>query len=138
MRVRVYGILLLCAVLASSPALAAATVTPLGGQVLINRGQGYQPVTGPIEANPGDSLMVPAGGAATVLYPDGCSANVRPGDVVSIGTVSPCVNPYTQQDPTPTQHTDFPTWAALGLGVAAAAGVGVGIYEISKSSPASP
>jgi len=78
--------------------------------------------------------MVSPGGSATVLYPDGCGANVQPGEVMTITPSSPCVNPYAQQQPPPTQTPEYNPWIIGIGGVLVAAGVGVGIYELTKST----
>lgn len=68
----------------------AATVTAVQGQVLVNRGQGYQLIQGATEVNPGDTVVVNPGGIAQIVYPDGCSMQFQPGSVVAIGPQSPC------------------------------------------------
>jgi hypothetical protein len=68
----------------------AATVDSIQGSLAINRGKGFQRVTGPVQAKVGDSVMVSPGGSAQVSYPDGCAVNVTPGAVVTIGAQSPC------------------------------------------------
>ena len=78
-----------CGLLLTVPALAA-TVDSLQGQVSINRGDGFRRVTGPTQANIGDSVMVSPNGRARVVYPDGCAVNVDPGVVVTIAAQSPC------------------------------------------------
>ena len=64
-----------CGLLLTVPALAA-TVDSLRGQVAINRGEGFRRITGPTQANIGDSVMVSPNGRARVVYPDGCAINV--------------------------------------------------------------
>jgi hypothetical protein len=72
-----------CAVLVASPSWAAV-VEPGYGDLTINQGQGFKPVTSRVSANVGDSVMVGPGGAATVVYEDGCKVDVRPGAVMTI------------------------------------------------------
>lgn len=124
----------LCAVLASSPAFAA-TIQPGQGQLLINRGQGFQPVTGPVDANPGDQIMVDPGGSAQLVYGDGCNVAVKAGEVTVVTAQSPCVNPYAQQEPTPPPPDAGNAALAWGLGLAGAGALGWGIYEATKSTP---
>jgi len=126
--------------LVASPCWAAVTVQPVQGEVFINHGQGYQLVTGPIQVNTGDAIMVNPNGTATVAYPDGCKVNVRPGEVTTIGPSSPCSSPYAARQPDPPQQpvADPPSDStALALGAAGvalgAAGLGVGIYAITVS-----
>lgn len=83
------GVAVLAAAFFSTAAIAA-TVNSTGGQVLINRGGGYQQVAGATEGNPGDTVVVNPGGSGTIVYPDGCVVDVSPGTVVTIGAQSPC------------------------------------------------
>jgi hypothetical protein len=68
----------------------AATVTATQGQVMINRGQGYQLLVGSTEADPGATVIVNPGGSAQVVYPDGCAVTVEPFTVHAINAKSPC------------------------------------------------
>ena len=72
----------------------AATVDSLEGQILLNRGDGFQQLAAPTTANPGDSVMASADGNAKLRYADGCVIDIRPGAVVSVGEKSPCTAPY--------------------------------------------
>jgi len=138
-----------CTLLMSGPSWAAM-VEPGYGDLTINRGQGFKPVTSRINANVGDSVMVGPGGAATVTYDDGCQVNVQPGAVTTIAPLSPCASGSNAQDQNfwewcrihPDQCVLTPQtiafWAAfLGMGVF------IG-WEISQTSgpttfaPASP
>jgi len=114
--------------------LQAATLEAVQGQVLVNRGSGYQFVIGSAELNPGDMIIANAGASAHVTYPDGCVAPVEAGSVTTIGQRSPCA----------VQAGDSPSFslspATLGIG-AAVIGAGVGVAALLGSSsdkPASP
>ena len=76
-------------ILCGLPALAT-TVFATQGQVLINRGQGYQQVAGSSQANPGDTVVANPGGSGQIVYADGCTVQVRPGSIVSVAPQSPC------------------------------------------------
>jgi hypothetical protein len=54
--------------------------------------RGYETVRGATNLNPGDTVMVQAGGSAQIVYPDGCVVPVEVGAVVAVGEASPCVN----------------------------------------------
>ncbi len=69
---------------------SAATVQPTAGQVYVDRGQGYVPVSGPTTVKPGDVVMVTAGGSAQVIYKDACAQAVSVGSVVVVAAVPPC------------------------------------------------
>ena len=135
----------------------AATVTPEQGIVLVNRGNGYQNVTGPINVNPGDILVVNPGGSALLAYDDGCFVPVAVGTIVTVAPKSPCA---TQGSMTPTQAsgpppqgppegeggtppdvptvTEGPGIGDLALSVAVAGGAVGGILLSQKDKPASP
>ena len=84
------GLLSLAFAFIISTSALAATVTPDQGQVLVNRGGGYKPVTQPVEASVGDQVMVKPKGQAHVVFPDGCSMLVSVGMIFTIGPKSPC------------------------------------------------
>ncbi len=72
------------------PAVLVAIVQPVEGDVLINRGSGYEPVSGPTQAKVGDTVMARPGGSARVVYSGQCSVAVKPGHVVVIASEPPC------------------------------------------------
>jgi hypothetical protein len=148
-----------CAMLVASPSWAT-TVEPGYGDLTINQGKGFKPVTSRINANVGDSVMVGPSGAAIVLYDDGCKVSVQPGAVTTIAPLSPCAAGSNAADmgvpppaPGPSYYPNctpqpdgslycHPDWALIALGVGAAAALGVGIWALtnlkSSSGPASP
>ena len=126
---RLLPCVLSCAVLAVSPCLAA-TVEPGQGSLSINHGQGFGPVGGQMTAQVGDSVMVAPGGAATVVYEDGCKVAVQPGAVTTIAPLSPCAAGSYAQD------SDF-NWGGVAMGVVAGGLLGLGIYEATRSSSGS-
>lgn len=73
-----------------SASALAATVNPLGGEVFIDRGNGYAAVQSATQGTAGDTVMVMAGSRAEVIYHDGCRQTVDVGAVVVIGETSPC------------------------------------------------
>jgi len=81
---------LIVASLLFCPSAFAATVKPVQGDVLVNRGNGYEHVSGPTHARVGDTVMVSPGGVAEIIYPDGCAVTVRPGSVRAVKTRSFC------------------------------------------------
>lgn len=87
-----------CAVLVASPSWAAM-IEPGTGDLTINRGEGFQPVTNQTHANIGDLVMVGPSGAATITYDDGCKVAVQTGSVATIAPLSPCASgSYAQTD----------------------------------------
>jgi hypothetical protein len=140
-----------CAVLVASPSWAA-TVEPGSGDLTINQGQGFKPVTSRTNANVGDSVMVGPGGTATVIYDDGCKVRVQPGAVATIAPLSPCASGSNAADlgippPAVVETAEGNPWLAVGVGLAAGGALGVGIWRATEGngttstpvfSPASP
>lgn len=68
----------------------AATLDAIRGEVMVSRGAGFRPVSGPVELNPGDLVIVNPGGSARIHYGAGCAVPVVAGAVVSVNKQSPC------------------------------------------------
>ena len=130
----------------------AATVRATGGQVLINRGEGYRLVAGTVQGGPGDTVVANPGGSAQIVYSDGCVVDVLPGSVAVINAQSPCSasgNSVSTGSVTPSSTTsDSPgdgggggggiSGTTLALG-AAAVGGGVGAAMLlGKDKSSSP
>lgn len=62
----------------------AATLTPVQGEVLLNTGAGYKPVSGAVEVKAGDAVLVNPKGLAQLSYGDCASYEIKPGDVVYV------------------------------------------------------
>ena len=118
-------------VLRAVPALAAqVSVVPdeksSKGAVMLSRGQGYAPITGPTTANTGDLVIAFSGGHAKVIYPDGCTVDVNDGGTVFVvSETSPCKAPFVF----PLTNGSFPA----GKYVVGAAIVGGGIAAVLLS-----
>jgi hypothetical protein len=89
MRIYCIAISSVCGLLLSSAAMAV-TLQPLQGDVLINRGAGFERVTKPTLAAVGNSVMVAPGGSAQVAYDAQCTVAVKPGSVVTVALKPPC------------------------------------------------
>jgi hypothetical protein len=114
-----------CAVLVASPSWAA-TVEPGVGNLTINQGQGFKPVTTTANANVGDSVMVGPGGSATVVYDDGCKVDIRPGAVTTIAPLSPCASGSKAQND---DH-----WGWWIGGILLAAGIAIAAWRASEGN----
>jgi hypothetical protein len=129
----------------------AATVRATGGQVLINRGEGYKMVAGTVQGGPGDTIVANPGGSAQIVYSDGCVVEVLPGSVAVINAQSPCssANTTITTGATTNSSTDTPSsgdggggtgisGTALALGaVAVGGGVGAAML-LGKDKSSSP
>lgn len=126
----------------SSWAATTATVDPSHGDVLVNRGNGFDQIKRPVKVKVGNSVMVGPGSSAVIAYNDGCTVNVEPGTVKTVAPISPCASgssaatdpSYAQNqgnwcwDNTTNSYNNacvfWPVWGA---------GVGFIIYEIVAS-----
>ncbi len=126
----------------------AATLSGVQGSVMVNPGDGYYLTTGPTTLKPGDLVMLNPGGAAQLLFADGCHVPLQVGAVFTVGANSPCAAQFGQgQQPseTPSQATGGFDTGTLLIGVAVVAG-GVGLAVAlsgggssgGSSTPASP
>lgn len=137
MLIRIFTVFILCAVLEVTPATAAAMVQPTAGTLYVTQnGNGYLPVIGPTEVEPGTVVMVSPGGLANMTYSDGCVVPIQPGSVFTVESVSPCASPYGPR-PEPewiVQNPGTTPWIFAG-GALVLAGVGIGIYYAVSASP---
>lgn len=117
----------------------AATLMPTAGEVMVNTGGGYKPVTSTVEVKAGDSILVNPGGSAQLAYGDCATYEINPGDVVYVA----------EQETIPCGAAGGGAGLGLGVlgggsgllvgGLAVAVGVGVVAGVSSGSdSPASP
>ena len=77
-------VLSFAASMALASAAQAAVVAPTKGTTFVNTGDGYQPISGPVDVATGDMVTVSPEGNAQVDYGDGCIVPVEPGTVVQI------------------------------------------------------
>jgi hypothetical protein len=82
-------ILLLAALLASSSA-NATSLEGVEGDVWVSSGKGFSAVRDSTELVPGDRIRVGRRGLARIIYPDGCSVNVRSNSLATVAKHSPC------------------------------------------------
>jgi hypothetical protein len=134
-----------------SPVAHAATVAAVEGEVLVNSGSGFKPITGALSGvKPGTEVMVRPGGAATITYASNCSVRV-PSGVWAVQATAPCAGKETidfttrmnQEAPpagdAPAAAGDYTPWIIGGLVVAGAAGAAVLLSQGNNhNAPASP
>lgn len=124
-------------VLLGSLQASAATIESVSGSVFVNRGKGFEAVTGGTQVQVGDIVMVRDGGEALVVFTDGCQARVAPTQTITVGEASPCS--LTKEA---NLKPELPAPGSMLLGAAVIGGAVAGAVALSnsdsKSSPASP
>jgi hypothetical protein len=100
----------------------AATVIPTQGPLQVNSGSGFHPVSGPVQLQPGGSVMAGPGGSGEILYSDGCRIPVRPGALSIVAPVSPCAQgqayPGDARGDWVDNYLPYPFLAGIGVGIA--------------------
>jgi hypothetical protein len=109
---RIISSLLALSVIAA-PAVDAATVSPVAGEVRVSEGQGFQPITGSVELAAGAEVMVGPGGSATIAYADGCVVAVKPGSLGVVRSASPCAGLSQPRNFTPRAGEEWITSVTL-------------------------
>ncbi|RTL64767.1 MAG: hypothetical protein EKK41_21070 [Hyphomicrobiales bacterium] len=138
---------------AQPPSVTAAATPPPGppslvaisGQVLVNRGNGFELAQPGLVLKPGDLVVANPGATAQVMYPQGCLVPVVPGQVVSVVEKPKCPPLTTGVLPAAAAAAAAAggagaagiSTAALVGGGAAAAGGGAAAYALSKSKSSS-
>src|SRR6478752_9073583 len=104
------------------PAMAAATVQVVQGQVSVNQGQGFKQVVAASAVSTGDRVMAAPGSRGRLVYADGCAVDVYPGAVVTVP--EKCYQPMTAGlEAAPVAAAAPIPWVPI-LGAAAVIGVG--------------
>jgi hypothetical protein len=76
--------------LLSVGSLRAATLEDIQGEVLVDRGGGFDIINGPTTLNPGDTVIANPGSYAQVVYDGACKVPVQPGNVIAVHKEAPC------------------------------------------------
>jgi len=137
----VLGLALMC--FASSA--FAHSVVDVDGQVLAKtaHGKGFRAVKSDTTLPVGSKIQAKAGAKAILRYTDGCEVNIVPGQVYTVGSISPCKLAAKTTTTTTTATTGSEVDSAGGAGsltpalVAGGVAAGLGavvIYSIQKSA----
>jgi hypothetical protein len=109
------------ATLVFAPSLRAENITFARGEVFVNHGSGFTPVTGRDELRIGDTVFAKPNGQAQVVFGDGCHFTVESGSALMIhGGPSPCAaGSNGNNDDIPNIHrasdrVDFQSARAIG------------------------
>jgi hypothetical protein len=97
-------------------------VSPIQGPLQVNFGNGFRPVSGPVQLQPGGSVMAGPGGSGEIRYSDGCRTPVAPGAVSIVAPVSPCAQGQaytgTGRGDWVDTYMPYPFLAGIGVGLA--------------------
>lgn len=69
------------------------------GNVLVNQGQGFEPVSGVVDLKVGDRVMVGENSQAVLSYAT-CRVKIKGGNVVTIAKDAPCLTGTVSEDAT--------------------------------------
>ncbi len=116
----------------------AATLVAVSGQVLVNRGKGFELAQPGIDLKPGDIVVANPGATAQIMYPEGCLMPVTPGVIANVAAKAPCAPITTGANPPAPPPSGFNVGTGLLIG-GAVVGAGAAIYSMQKknSSPSS-
>lgn len=84
------SVLVAFAFLSTASIVSAATVTSIAGQVSVNRGTGFLPLTDGAEVAAGERITVPPGGAARVVFSATCTLSLPAGQTFTVPAEVPC------------------------------------------------
>jgi hypothetical protein len=102
-----------------------ATLEKLEGTVMVNKGTGYTTQKGSVPLNEGDSVITLRDSAAEIVFRDGCRAQLKANNMMSISLNPGCKAPIVAVNP-PAAVGAAPTGVAASNWVfPALAGVGV-------------
>ncbi len=128
-------------ILLTGTSAQAATLEGIQGTVLVDKGSGYSNASGPMQLNPGDSVIANPGSAAKVVYGDGCTVPVQPGSVVAVAGQSPCSIETGAVDSPPAGEGGFFNTTTLLVGGVIVGGVVAAVVLLNNNDddkPASP
>jgi hypothetical protein len=121
------GLLALAAWMALCAPAMATTLQVVKGVASVKQGDGFRQVKGTAEVYNGNQVMVAPGGLARIIYPDGCTVQVGPGGIATVGK---CKQPMTaglECDPStdpkclvppPVPYTPWLLYSGIAAGVA--------------------
>lgn|SRR5690606_18232016 len=136
--------------LAAAPAFAAdvpvATLSGQQGTVLVNQGEVFVTAVEGQALNPGDRVLVMAGGEATLDFTDGCQLPLAGGSLLEVPAVSTCAGQVAQVQKVGPSYAqavgDVPhkepasTWVVFGAGaLLIGAAIANDDYSIRPTSP---
>lgn len=83
-------VFMLASIAAFPASVAAATVSPMAGEVRVGSGHGFQKIDAPTEVAAGAQVMVSPGGLASIAYAGNCVVSAYPAAITVIEKQPPC------------------------------------------------
>ena len=86
--------------LGAASAIAAepnATLNNVNGNVSVNQGKEFVPAQADMRLKPGDRIMVPEKGSATITFDDACRLDLGEGKIVTVPAKSVCAGAVVAQ-----------------------------------------
>jgi len=83
-------VLIVVSIAAFPASAAAATVSPMAGEVRVGSGHGFQKIDAPTEVAPGAQVVVSPGGLASIAYAGNCVVSAHPASITVIEKQPPC------------------------------------------------
>jgi hypothetical protein len=83
-------VLILASIAAFPASAAAATVSPMAGEVRVGSGHGFQKINAPTEVAAGAQVVVSPGGLASIAYAGNCVVSAHPASITVIEKQPPC------------------------------------------------
>jgi hypothetical protein len=106
----------------------AATLDEVQGRILVSRGGGFRPISGPVNLQPGMQVMANPNSSASIVYSNGCRDSVEPGTVVTVKPEGAC-----------TLGDDTSPYALGAIAVGGGAALAIGLSRRDRDNkPASP
>ncbi len=128
----------------STPAATSPpTLVAVSGQVLVNKGNGFELAQPGLLLKPGDLVVANPGATAQIMYPQGCLIPVVPGQVANVVAKPNCpplttgVVPAAAAAAAAASAGAGVSTAAVVGGSAAVAGGGAAAYALSKNNSSS-
>jgi len=87
-----FAMIIAAAIGLNCASVQAASISVQSGQVLINNGQGFIPVSNVVEAGSGAQILVREGGVAIISYGPSCSVHLGGNRVWRIAPKAPCAS----------------------------------------------
>ncbi len=113
---------------AQDAAAGLATLSKAEGKVMVDKGEGFTSATANIKLNQGDRVITLGGSNAEIVFADGCRAQLKPNNMMTISAEQGCKAAIAQVSPAAAgAGTAAGTPASQYVGPLVAAGIVIGV-----------